>query len=483
MHRRTPTRAALVALVATALTVPVAGLTAAPAAAASWTASTATTQVGVDVSEYQHPNGAPIDWKQVAASGQTFAIVKATSFKPGSNGQPVLFTNPYLHQDLDGASAAGLVIGSYTYARPQFSAVAQADAFANAMGVLPAGSLPPVLDLEDNGGLTPAQLIVWTRAFLNRLAADTGIIPMIYSGPNFWKNSMAGTTEFSNYPLWEAHYTTAAEPFQMGGWGTYTFWQFTSSSSIPGVPSARVDQSRFQGSRSALRAVAQANLPSSMSVGATLSAGQALRSPNRQYLLAMQGDGNLVVYGNGHRRALWSTRTSGHSGAYLALQPDGNAVLYSQDRQALWNSRTSWAGPGGVLVMQDNGDLVLRTSKGLAWHNGAPGGDRLYVGGQLLARQYLHTQYGTDRLVMLGDGNLVLTVGGKVRWSTRTSGHSGAKLWQQSDGNLVVRDTSGRALWASGTRGTGSSNRLVVRATHDVVLLSGNRVVWIARAS
>ena len=33
---------------------------------------------GPDVSAWNHPGGAAIDWNQVAASGQSFAIIKAT---------------------------------------------------------------------------------------------------------------------------------------------------------------------------------------------------------------------------------------------------------------------------------------------------------------------------------------------------------------------------------------------------------------------
>lgn len=201
--------------------------------------------VGPDTSSYQHPGGAAVDWAQVAASGQRFAIIKATEmYTDSSTGQPVLYTNPYLYSDLAGAQAAGLVVGSYTFAHPENSAVAQADAFAAAIGTLPPGSLPPVLDLETSGGLSVADLVSWTHAFLDRLQASTGITPMIYTGPYFWSTYLGGSTDFARYPLWEAHYTSASAPAPIGGWPTYTLWQFTSSASIPGFV-GNVDQSRF----------------------------------------------------------------------------------------------------------------------------------------------------------------------------------------------------------------------------------------------
>lgn len=206
---------------------------------------------GVDVSGHQHAGGATINWSQVAAAGQKFAIVKATElYTDSTTGQPVLYTNPYLQSDLAGAHAAGLVVGSYTFAHPENSAVTQADDFASAIGTLPAGSLPPVLDLEEVGGLTPTQLVAWTHAFLNELQVRTGVPPMIYASPGFWSSHLNDDTGFAAYPLWEAHYTTAAEPYQMGGWNTYTIWQYTDGSPANGgLPvsgiSGYVDQDRF----------------------------------------------------------------------------------------------------------------------------------------------------------------------------------------------------------------------------------------------
>jgi len=198
--------------------------------------------LGIDIASYQHPGGAPIDWRAVAASGQSFVVVKATE-----NG----YTNPYLSGDVSGARAAGLATGAYAFARPSSSAIAQADGLAAAIRGLSL-TLSPVLDLEDSGGLSPGELVAWTHAFLDRFATDTGLTAMIYSGPSFWSGAMGGDTGFTNYPLWEAHYTAAASPAPMGGWPSYLIWQYSSTGSIPGIASADVDHNRFNGTRSQL---------------------------------------------------------------------------------------------------------------------------------------------------------------------------------------------------------------------------------------
>src|SRR5690349_12375630 len=60
---------------------------------------------------------------------------------------------------------------------------------------------------------------------------------------------------------------------------------------------------------------------SGLDSGEVLMARQSLVSPDAEYQLVMQGDGNLVEYFGG--RALWNTGTQGHPGAHLAMQTDG----------------------------------------------------------------------------------------------------------------------------------------------------------------
>ena len=56
--------------------------------------------------------------------------------------------------------------------------------------------------------------------------------------------------------------------------------------------------------------------------------------------LAMQADGNLVIYDRSMAKPLWSTNTNGHEGAFLAVQEDGNVVIYTPDRRPIWATAT-----------------------------------------------------------------------------------------------------------------------------------------------
>ncbi|HJS36019.1 MAG TPA: alpha-lytic protease prodomain-containing protein, partial [Pseudoxanthomonas sp.] len=95
-----------------------------------------------------------------------------------------------------------------------------------------------------------------------------------------------------------------------------------------------------------------------------------LTSCDQRFTLAIQGDGNLVlykqnvgaiwanhVYGSGHtlhmqtdgnltvrdsaNQVRWSTNTAGKRGAVLMVQNDGNVVVYDHLRRPLWNTGTA----------------------------------------------------------------------------------------------------------------------------------------------
>lgn len=198
---------------------------------------------GPDVSAWQHPGGADIDWTAVRQAGHQFTIIKST--------EGTSYTNPYFRADWNGSRAAGLIHGSYHYARPALplsTAVDQAKFFlATVPFRFDAGELPPVLDLEESGGLDQDDLQDWTQAFLRTIETATGRTPIIYTYPHFWNTAMDGTAAFSSYPLWIATYNGQSTPGALpGGWDHYTLWQYTASGSVPGIPGGAVDINVFR---------------------------------------------------------------------------------------------------------------------------------------------------------------------------------------------------------------------------------------------
>ncbi|WP_280354777.1 glycoside hydrolase family 25 protein [Nocardia otitidiscaviarum] len=212
---------------------------------------------GPDVSSWQHPGGSGINWFAVRAAGHPFAMVKAT--------EGLSYVNPYFVPDSLIMRAAGVARGTYHFARPALPPEPQAVFYSTVvLGQNGPMDLPAVLDLEDSGGLPPAALVDWTHRYLNTVEALTGRPPIIYTGVHFWKTAMANSTEFTRYPLWIADYRGNAEPEVPGGWPTWTFWQYTDSGSISGIPGP-TDINVYSGAQGDLGAFAR--MPGSGSAG------------------------------------------------------------------------------------------------------------------------------------------------------------------------------------------------------------------------
>ena len=294
------------------------GVVASPAAAAA-------SPTGPDVSRWQH--GSPLSWAAVKASGHSFAFVKATE---GSG-----YTNPYFATDWAGTRDVGLLRGAYHFARPSVgSAVGQARRFIAVAGTARgAGDLPPVLDLEQSGGLTPTQLTTWTRQFLTETQRLTGRTPIVYTYPNFWRTSMAGTKAFTGYPLWIASYTSAAAPV-MPAWSRWTFWQYSSTSTVSGI-AGKADMNRFNGSLTELRALANLEPVAKTGAAAKITARLSASSTTRRKSVTLRGSvapavSGQTVYRQGYYSGAWHTWASTQvtrSGSYsFTIKPTKKAV-------------------------------------------------------------------------------------------------------------------------------------------------------------
>jgi GH25 family lysozyme M1 (1,4-beta-N-acetylmuramidase) len=197
---------------------------------------------GIDVSHWQ----GTIDWAKVRAAGKKFAFIKAS--------EHTSFVDDKYQTNRTKAKAAGVLVGAYHFARPDLGttdAYAEADHFIETADWV-SGELRPVLDLEDTGGLSSSALQTWVKAFVQRIYDRTGVRAIIYVSPSFWSTKMGNSTWFAQNGydvLWIAHWTTASSPSvpaeNWGGKG-WTFWQYTSDGSVPGI-SGRVDLDRYKG--------------------------------------------------------------------------------------------------------------------------------------------------------------------------------------------------------------------------------------------
>ncbi|MGP4001754.1 hypothetical protein [Streptomyces sp. 8N706] len=88
----------------------------------------------------------------------------------------------------------------------------------------------------------------------------------------------------------------------------------------------------------------------------TLRRNQAWTSGNGRTVLRLQSDGNLVLYKDG--RAAWQAPGAWPNGYRAVMQSDGNFVLYDVNGRALWATGT-YGRPGAYLAIQDDGNLVV----------------------------------------------------------------------------------------------------------------------------
>jgi len=197
---------------------------------------------GLDVSKWQ----GSISWSQVAASGKKFAIVRASA---GS-----LTTDEWYAANRSGARANGIALGAYHYANPDSAAndaLNEANFFLS-LATPARGDILPVLDVEVTNGLSVAAMQAWVSTWLQRVTSVLGVRPMIYTSPSFWTTYLGDTAMFANagHRLWIAHWGVDSPRIPAGNWGGlgWTFWQYTSTGSVPGV-SGNVDLDRYNGTQ------------------------------------------------------------------------------------------------------------------------------------------------------------------------------------------------------------------------------------------
>ena len=240
---------------------------------------------GADISRWQHPNDAQIDFAKMYAAGIRFVFIKASDTRDDADRLSL----KYAAMDHNAAQAAGIYTGFYHYAvLPDVTDPAdiKKDALAQAqkvvwrlaaLGGYGEKDLPYALDLENkcvrlstSGACqryaTRNAVTLWATTFLASLKEKTGRTPIIYSYANFLEGSMERSAELAQYPLWLAQYAIdPANPINQPGikaggcyvhsWtgsncdSQWTVWQYTSCGIADkyGVPGSRLDLNIFRG--------------------------------------------------------------------------------------------------------------------------------------------------------------------------------------------------------------------------------------------
>ena len=203
---------------------------------------------GIDVSRWQGTNqsGGPVDWGAVRSTGFQFAYVKAT--------EGLIITDPFLNVLAPGARSAGLLTGVYHICWPaDNTAAAEVAYFLRVAGqYIAPGFLVPVLDIEPRYNIHGMAMVRWIDEWAGAVRAAKGVNPVIYCSASVAADlHKADPTIDGRYHLWLAGYAPAAQP-NTGGWGSWAFWQYTDTGTVPGIEGHNVDLDWFNGNEQSL---------------------------------------------------------------------------------------------------------------------------------------------------------------------------------------------------------------------------------------
>ena len=172
----------------------------------------------IDVSDWQDK----IDWKKVKADGVVGAVIR---YADGTT------LDKRFAENMKGAKAAGLHVGSYIFSRARTKAEAESEAtrLYNACKAY-ALDMPMFIDLEVRGYEKYADTVA--IAFLAKMKALGGR-GGVYASLNWWNNYLKVTaTEHANNPFWIAQYNKTMDYKPKSRMG---MWQYTSSGSVDGI--------------------------------------------------------------------------------------------------------------------------------------------------------------------------------------------------------------------------------------------------------
>lgn len=207
---------------------------------------------GIDVSSYQNKavinaginSTGAIDWASAKAGGVSYAIIRVAYRGYGSGA---IVDDDYYKMNIEGALAAGIDVGVYIYSQAITEDEAREEA-AHTISLVQGYdiSLPIVMDFEyaSNASgttgrlykakLSKAQATSVCNAFCNQVEAQ-GYTAMFYANKSMLGSAVYADQISANYPVWLAVYPAKAAS-GAGYTGEYSYWQYTSTGEVAGIP-------------------------------------------------------------------------------------------------------------------------------------------------------------------------------------------------------------------------------------------------------
>ena len=231
--------------------------------------------LGIDVSKWQ----GEVDWHKARSAWARFAFIRAGSISYGGE----LYTDYQLERNARIAPDF-FPVGFYWYFRPQHSPVDQANYFSTLIRS-ERWLLPPVLDLEDTGGLNAEQVTDAAKSFLCQVYTRLNVWCLLYSRA-LWLNLHTVSDDiWEMVDLWVARYIDLSGPWSDGkckprDFDQWKFWQKSAGGNglgpTYGAKSKSIDINYFNGDQSAFDHYAGVQGPSLVRVTSLMAA--SLRS-------------------------------------------------------------------------------------------------------------------------------------------------------------------------------------------------------------
>ncbi|WOS40127.1 MULTISPECIES: hypothetical protein [Xanthomonas] len=214
--------------------------------------------------------------------------------------------------------------------------------------------------------------------------------------------------------------------------------------------------------------------PGQLNQGKVMVPEETINSPSGTYSLRFNSDGSLGLYQNSNNSRVWIAK--GDSGTSF-----GDTVSFLQDtpqygkkwtqcfgmgkngsyvnklfKSCQTSSVRGLAGGEAYLAVQDDGNLVVYAMS-QAWKadgkyiNGYEG-IAFPMGTTFSKGSSFSTSNGAARLDFSTTGNLEVYTNGALTWQSGTGG-SGESAVMQGDGNFVIYNAAGNAIWNTNTSG------------------------------
>jgi hypothetical protein len=264
---------------------------------------------------------------------------------------------------------------------------------------------------------------------------------------------------------------------------------------------------------------------SSLNSGQILHQGSAIFSSNRNFILVLQKDGNLVILNTLTNNPIWSSNTSekGQGPYQLALLYTGNLVIYDIFNGMIWATAISSSPSDGyVLKLSDEGILTIRDAyNDEVWSTSSDQNvsdvntlklqespsvrNSLSVGRTLYTGMSLTSQNSVYNATLLSNGRFQLTrtevnSRGEVIWNNSTNTfevhypkvttlvwssqspyfqNGNFTLTLQSNGILSIFDFNNTAVWNSHSYSSPEANyTLLLTNNGNLIISNGNNSIW-----